>query len=97
MCCIVAVLAYILAPDHSRNANFQVIEFAKMAPGTRAEIVLLPLPGDIPAQQAWGGLTGYAPAGRPLALKKGAPMKLENGFVFVELATGASDLSLIHI
>lgn len=91
MCCIVAVLAYILAPDHSRNANFQVIEFAKMAPGTRAEIVLLPLPGDIPDQQTWGGLTGYAPAGRPLALKQGAPMKLENGFVFVELATGASD------
>ena len=38
----VAIFAYVLMPDNTENANFQIIELTKQAPGTRYKLILEP-------------------------------------------------------
>lgn len=52
-CCIlVALLGYLITPDHTTHANFQVLELAKLPPGSEAPLLLVPQPG-VPAVSWW--------------------------------------------
>lgn len=42
LCTLMAIFAYPLMPDATRNANFQVLELSKQPPGTRADLLLVP-------------------------------------------------------
>ncbi len=39
---IVAIFAYVIMPDNTENANFQIIELTKQAPGARYTLILEP-------------------------------------------------------
>lgn len=54
VCTLVGVFAYPLMPDRTQNANFQVIELPKQAPGTAFTLILRPNRGQLP-QPGWLG------------------------------------------
>ena len=41
-CTVLAIFAYPLMPDSTRNANFQILELSKQPPGTQAMLLLVP-------------------------------------------------------
>ncbi|MCI4669695.1 MAG: ABC transporter permease [Bacteroidia bacterium] len=55
ICIFVAVFAYALAPDKSRNANFQVLEFAKKPPGFKGKVLLIPQNGQVNKSSFFNG------------------------------------------
>ncbi len=68
LCVFVAVFAYLLAPDKTRHANYQVLELAKQAPGTTAWILEIPQPGTEKNREG-SFLSGWPQQSLPLALK----------------------------
>lgn len=42
ICTLVAIFAFLLMPDHSIDANFQIVELPKQPPGTQATLLLKP-------------------------------------------------------
>lgn len=42
ICALMAIFAYPLMPDSTRNANFQILELAKQPPGTQSDLLLVP-------------------------------------------------------
>ncbi|RMG72863.1 MAG: ABC transporter permease [Bacteroidetes bacterium] len=48
VCVLVAILGYLISPDHTTHANLQVLELAKLPPGTQARLLMVPQP-DVPA------------------------------------------------
>jgi len=74
LCVGVAIFAYVIAPDNSRHANFQLLELAKQAPGSRATLLMVPKP-EPPQVSASAWLTGYPQQSLPVPLA--ADSKLE--------------------
>lgn len=61
VCTLVAIFAFLLMPDNTTDANFQVVELPKRPPGTEATLLLRP---NHTGQEA-PGLLARAFAGRP--------------------------------
>jgi len=57
-CLLLSLLGYLVAPDGSTHANFQVLELAKSSPGTQVPLLMRPQPGAEPGslwRQFWRG------------------------------------------
>lgn len=42
ICVLIAIFGYLIVPDQTRHANFQILELAKLPPGSEAQLLLLP-------------------------------------------------------
>ncbi len=94
MCVLGAIFAYLLAPDHTRHANFQMLELAKQAPGSSAYVLLVPKP-DPPQNSPGAWLTGYQQQALPIPLQADGHLKIEDEQVFFTKKSGEeSSLSL---
>jgi peptide/nickel transport system permease protein len=90
-CLVVAILGYLVVPDHSRHANLQVLEVAKQAPGTRAYLLKQPIPGR-EKTGFWPRLwTGSEPNYIPIALRDTSSIRLQNGRLFYTAYSGAPE------
>lgn len=67
LCVFVALFAYVLAPDNTRNANYQVLEFAKKPPGFEGWLLLIPQENSKDRSSTF--LYGKTPETLPLALQ----------------------------
>lgn len=92
LCLLVALTCYTLAPDSTRHANLQVLEFAKKPPGFQAKWLKVPLPGFEPGAAqpvfSWGG---QAPTYRPIALADTAALSLRGNFLRYVRYNGIAD------
>jgi peptide/nickel transport system permease protein len=92
----VAIFAYLLAPDPSTHANFQILPLAKSPPGTQASLLAVPKEG--PHEKT--GFLMRILAGRPadwmpLPLRDPSSLRVEEGRVyFVSWAGEATSLPL---
>ena len=91
LCCIVALLAYVLAPDATRHSNFQIIELAKRPPGTRALVLMAPGVSSEhkPDPLAW--LYGAEQQVMPLALQAPGDLSIQGEYLFFYAYSGARD------
>lgn len=91
MCMIVGLCGYLLAPDNSTHANFQVLELAKQAPGTEASVLLLPQPMDQDRNWLEIFFSGDVPPGIPIALDPASELELTSSWVKFTRISGVSD------
>ncbi len=96
ICTLVAIFAYVLMPDDSSNANFQVIEIPKQPPGTNITVLLKPNFSD----QAVPGFIDFLFNGRPdlatpiPALSLSSVKVSGDSIYYVDLRGGSATLSL---
>ncbi len=64
--CVLAILAPWISPDNTRFANYQVLEFAKLPPGSYAWVLEVPLKGG--SQRQSGNFFGKQQQVNPIAL-----------------------------
>lgn len=84
---IAAIFAYVLAPDNTRHANFQMLELAKQAPGSTAYVLMVPKP-DAPKHDSWAWLTGYNQQHIPVPLQAQGKIRLEEDKVIFTKKSG---------
>lgn len=89
LCGFVAIFAYILAPDHTPNANFQILEFAKKPPGFQAWVLMIPQESTAPSRFSF--LLGKAPEALPLALKDTSSLEWKEESVIFTRYNGVRD------
>lgn len=89
--CIVALLGYVLAPDHTHHGNLQILELAKLPPGSRAHVLMIPGVGNEQAAKtdSWAWLNGYEQQVIPVALQEPVSLYLEGESVFFYAVSGA--------
>ena len=91
VCALTGLLGYWLAPDATTHANFQVIELAKLPPGSEAELLLLPLPG-AKATDGWTRFwSGQAQQHIPLPMAEGEPLRIAPPWVKLTKPGGVPD------
>ena len=90
LCLFVSIFAYLIVPDSSKYANFQVLEFAKKPPGWKGYILTLPI--SITDQQNRQGnwLTGWEAQYIPIALKDSA-VSFRNDQIIFNRSSGVRD------
>ncbi len=91
LCCVVALLAYVLAPDATRHSNFQLLELAKRPPGTRAHVLMVPGVSQVQNAGFWAWLHGYEQQVLPVALQAPGTLALKGEYVFFETLSGTRD------
>lgn len=73
---LVALLAYVIIPDNTQNANFQIVQLPKQEPGTKVTLLMQPL-WPVPAQP--GPLrvffSGRPDASVPLPVRSHGPVE----------------------
>lgn len=82
VCALVAIFAFLLMPDNTYNANFQVVELPKRPPGT--EVVLLFQPSQVDAEEPgfWArNFTGVPDRFTPIPVQSRSSVQLEDGNV----------------
>jgi peptide/nickel transport system permease protein len=91
VCTLVALLGYVLAPDATTHANFQVIELAKLPPGAKGAWLMVPRPGaaETGAWSRFGG--GRTQQHIPLPLTLEEPLNLAPPWVKVIRPGGVPD------
>lgn len=81
LCILSSIFAYVIAPDNTRYANFQILELAKKAPGSKAAVLMVPKP--VPPQNGmWAWITGYSQEHIPIPLQKTGNIRFEGEKVF---------------
>ena len=94
LCLLAAFSAYVIAPDHTRHANFQMLEMAKKAPGSSASVLMVPKP-DPPQGGFWSWLVGYPQQYLPVPLQAEGNLRIEGKKLFFTKKSGEeSSLSL---
>lgn len=81
LCVLTAIFAYVIAPDNTRHANFQMLELAKKAPGTQASFLMVPKPNP-PQNSSWAWLTGYHQQDLPIPLQGDGSLLIKDEKVF---------------
>ncbi|MEL6593394.1 MAG: ABC transporter permease [Bacteroidota bacterium] len=91
LCVLVTLLGYWLVPDDTRHANFQILELAKLGPGSEGEMLLLPLPG-VEQEPSFGERWfGVQQAALPIVLQDIESVRLADGYVHYTAISGAAD------
>jgi peptide/nickel transport system permease protein len=91
ICALTGLLGYWLAPDATTHANFQVLELAKLPPGSKVELLLLPQPGVEPRgvwERFWGGQVQQH---LPVPLSAGTALRLDSPWVKLTKPGGIPD------
>lgn len=88
LCFLGALFAYLIAPDNSRHANFQLLELSKKAPGTSTYLLMLPKP-DPPQSHTWSWLTGYPQQNLAIPLQQ-KEIRIKDSRLFYTKLSGES-------
>ena len=92
LCALVAVFAYLLMPDNTTNANFQIVELPKQPPGTEAHLLLQPNQSDAPQPGALAAaFTGRPDRFTPIPLASAEAVRIQNDSLFWTGLRGAPE------
>jgi len=88
---LIAICGYVLTPDKTTHANFQVLEHAKLPPGASGKVLLVPL-GGVEATPWWQlPWAGEQPAYRPIALAEDTQVEIRGEYIRFKQAAGNLD------
>lgn len=91
ICALTGLLGYWLAPDATTHANFQVLELAKLPPGSEASLLMLPRPGAA-SPNGWQSFwSGQAQQHVPLPLAANSDLRIEPPWVKLTKPGGIPD------
>lgn len=91
ICMLAAVLGYIIAPDKTRHANFQVLEMAKMPPGSRVRVLMLPSQNQTQGS-AWTNFwMGKQQEVLPIPLSQDTPIQISGSYLRFTRLNGLED------
>ncbi|MEM6629744.1 MAG: ABC transporter permease [Bacteroidota bacterium] len=88
VCFLVAIFGYVLAPDHTYYANLQNLELAKQAPGTKTEILKVPLNQK---DELGNWLVGWPQRFLPIALDPTEPVEAVGSYLTFVRRSGQRD------
>ncbi len=95
ICILVAILGYLIAPDHTRFANRQVVELASLPPGSNAFILKVPRANEND-HQSMEWLLGYDQYYMPIPLSDTSSMEWNTKFISFVRYGGLKDSLPAH-
>ncbi|MEM7374883.1 MAG: ABC transporter permease [Bacteroidota bacterium] len=90
LCVLIALLGYLIVPDNTRYANFQILELAKLPPGSGATVLLIPKSGR-EDPHALGWISGREQRHIPVPLAEVADVSLSETHVRFTHYSGVRD------
>ena len=98
LCALLAIFAYFLIPDQTKDANFQVLELAKRPPGTKTLLLLKPKnrtegPGESWIKRKFYGETDHF---EPIPVLAGSVKILDENLVYTHVSGLEKSLLLDH-
>lgn len=95
---LVSIFAYPLMPDKTHNANFRVIELAKSAPGTKANLLLKPLHSNI-ADPNWleRQFNGTPDRYAPIVLRDAYAIRVSADSLYITHPDGFEEATLLPL
>lgn len=90
LCVGIAVLGYLIVPDRTRHANLQILELAKLPPGSSATILCIPKATEI-ASSSFEWIVGREQRHVPVPLAEGSVLSLSQTHVRFTHYSGVLD------